>query len=163
MARDDVSRFHLEDVGDEALSFARWFLKSRFDLMESFTAELARAPRERDVAALKRRFHKATRHAKRVQLARLVVTVLLALGAVTTVLAAAGAALSLPREVDAPVEAGTALLDEVAALAGTATVGLVALRLGFDRYLDLVGVTATFVAMQITASAGATGSAPSRP
>ncbi|HEX2022115.1 MAG TPA: hypothetical protein VHH36_05340, partial [Candidatus Thermoplasmatota archaeon] len=75
-------------LGEDAHDFARWFVKSRFALMESMLGELERDPRELDFAALRARFLCCTRHGKRVLAARAVVTALLALGVAATAAAA---------------------------------------------------------------------------
>lgn len=127
---------------DEALDFARWFTKSKFDLMAGFMADLARPPAERDAADLARRFKHALRHAKRVLRARLVVTVLLAAGLIATLAAALARFLAIPPDM-------LALVDRAAALSASLTVLLLVARLGFDRYLELIETSATFLAMQL--------------
>lgn len=142
-------RGRMEKLGDEALHFARWFRKSKFALMQDFLGEIDCPPADRDAAVIRRRFLAATRHAKRVLVARLVVTVLLAAGVV------AAAAASLARVLVVPsvdVDLWVATLDRAAAVSASASVLLVALRLGFDRYLDLVQTTATFLAIELAAT-----------
>jgi hypothetical protein len=146
-------RVHFRDLGEGALDFAKWFRKSRFDLMAGFYGELAREPGERDVADVERRFLAAIRHGKRVLLARGVVSVLLVLGVVATAGAAAARVLWVPDALTFEVQATLAALDRLAAIAGSITVVLVALRLLFDRYLELVDTSATFLAMQLASCA----------
>jgi hypothetical protein len=129
-------------LGDDALHFARWFTKSKFQLMADFMADLECSPSQRDAEALARRFQAAIRHARRVLLARLAVTILLAAGVIATMGATLAQFLAVPAE-------ALGFLDRVAAVSASATVALVVARLGFDRYLGLVETSATFLAMQI--------------
>ena len=142
-------RFNVRDLGEDALDFARWFRRSKFDLMAGFLGELGRDPAERDRADVERRFLAALRHAKRVLLARIVVTLLLAVGVVATAAATLAKVLWVPAVLTFEVQATLAALDRLAAVAGSATVVLVVARLLFDRYLDMVETSATFLAMQL--------------
>lgn len=120
-----------------------WFFRNRYDLLEALVAEAERAaapPGER-----RARFLAATRHAKRVLLARLVVTVLLALGAITTVASAVLAYLAR-LGVDTRTEAADALLETTAAWAGSSALVFLALRLLLDRALVRYDVVASFLA-----------------
>lgn len=136
-------------IGDEALHFARWFTKSKYALMDGFLSELDDAPEERDPATLRARFIRAVTHAKRVQLARTLVTLVLAAGVLATAGAAVARVVFEPANMERTVGVTTTLLDHFAAYGASFTVALVALRLAFDRYLGLVDVTATFLAMQL--------------
>ena len=142
-------RIHVRDLGEGALDFAKWFRKSKFDLMAGFFGELEKAPEQRDVVDLERRFLAAIRHAKRVLLARGLVTFLLAVGVVATAAATLAKVLWVPAVLTYEVGATLAALDRLAAVAGSVTVVLVLARLLFDRYLDMVETSATFLAMQL--------------
>lgn len=128
-------------LGEEALHFTRWFAQSKYHLMARFLGELRHASGERDARVLQERYCNALTHAQRVHQARAVVTFLLALGVVSAATSAVANAL------DVDVQAG--LLERAAALAASASVLLVALRLLLDRYLERVDVTATFLAIQL--------------
>lgn len=160
-ARDRIRHEHIDDearghrIGHEALHFAKWFLRSKFALMEGFLGELEAAPEERDAAELEHRFLRCTRHAQRVLLARSIVSFLLVLGAVATVGTALLARFGTVRIIGA--------LEAAAAIAGSLTVLLLAMRLAMDRYLERVEVSATFIAMQLaTARPRLTGGAATR-
>ena len=142
-------RVNVRDLGNGALDFAKWFRKSKFDLMAGFFGELEKDPAQRDRADVERRFLAAIRHAKRVLLARGVVTLLLAIGVVATAGAAVARVLWVPAVLTFEVQATLAALDRLAAVAGSVTVVLVVLRLLFDRYLEMVDTSATFLAMQL--------------
>ena len=142
-------RFHFRDLGEDALDFAKWFRRSKFDLMAGFYGELAKEPGERDMADVERRFLAAIRHAKRVLLARVLVTFLLVVGVVATEAATLAKVLWVPDALTFEVQATLAALDRLAAVAGSVTVVLVVARLLFDRYLDMVETSATFLAMQL--------------
>lgn len=128
-------------LGEEALHFTRWFLRSKYVLMAEFLGELAGDPAQRDTASLVDRYRRALRHAERVLLARSLVTILLALG----VLAAATSAVANALGVAAPV----GVLERAAAFSTSAAVLLVALRLLLDRYLERVDIAVTFLAIQL--------------
>ena len=128
-------------LGNDALRFARWFFRSKYALMAGFLGELEQTPEARDERDLRQRYCRALRHAMRVQRARAVVTVLLAMGVLTASSAAVLDALAGPE--------GRALVQDVAAWSASISVLLVGLRLAFDRYLGLVDVSATFLAMQL--------------
>lgn len=140
LALDDEHR-----VGAEALHFTRWFLRSKYRLMGEFLGDLSRAPAERDPAVLRERFSRAIQHAHRVHQARSFVTALLALGVFTAAGSAVGDALGMA--------APFGLLERVAAIAASASVLLVALRLLFDRYLERVDVAATFLGIELATCA----------
>lgn len=145
-------RFHRSALGDRALDFARWFSRSRYDLMAGFLGEMERAPAERDADELRQRFVRALRHGERVSRARTAVTVLLALGVLTAMTT------TLVQLTDAPAVADALmLLERVAAISTSLSVVLVVARLACDRYLERVDVTATFLAVQL-----ATAPRPSR-
>lgn len=120
------------------MHFGKWFAQSKYRLMGRFLGELVEAPQEREMEELRERYGRALTHGQRVHRMRGVVTVLLAIGAGT----AAGSAIA-----DALLLGD--LLAGVAAIAGSLTVGLLLLRLAFDRYLERVDVTATFLAIQL--------------
>src|SRR5438067_8300706 len=149
---DEPDRFHR--IGDEALHFGRWFAKSKFALMQGFLGELESC--ERDADELRGRFVAATRHAKRVLVARSVVTVLLALGVVATASASVAALWWVPQFVAGDVAAWAAVVRRVAAIAGSLSVLLLVARLAFDRYLELVDTTATFLAIEMAACSATT-------
>jgi hypothetical protein len=136
-------------VGDDALRFMRWYAGGKYALMGSFLGELDDPPGERDAETLRRRFCQAVAHGRRVQMARTVVTALLALGVVTTAFAAVANVLLVPSSLSGDVAAGGRFLARVAAWSATFAVVLVLLRLAFDRYLELVDTSATFLAMQL--------------
>lgn len=143
-------------LGGEALAFGKWFFGNKYRLMASFLGELETAPEARDERDLRQRYCAALTHARRVNAMRSFVTVLLALGVVATAFATIVNVLTVPNFIAGDVAATRYLLERTAAWTGSATVVLVALRLGFDRYLGLVDVSATFLAMQIaTATPGA--------
>ena len=129
-------------AGEEVLHFTTWLLRSKYRLMGEFLGDLQADPSARDATILRARFCRALQHAERVQRARGVVTLLLALGVLTTAATTVANALG----VDAPLGA----LEQAAAIAGSATLLLVALRLLFDRYLERVDVAAMFLGMQMT-------------
>lgn len=133
-------------LGEEALHLTRWFAKSKYHLMGQFLGELQRPADQRDVAKLRDRFCRAITHAHRVHQARGLVTFFLALG----VVAAAASAVLNALEVDA----STSALERAAAFSASVSVLLVAARLLLDRYLERADVAATFLAMQLVASAG---------
>lgn len=137
------------DLGDDALRFARWFTRGKYVLMEDFLGELRKAPEARNEEELEARFARAVAHGKRIQAARSVVTVLLGLGVVAAAFATLARFLYVPDPLAGDVAFTASLLDRVAALSASSAVVLVALRLAFDRYLSLVDVTATFLAMQL--------------
>lgn len=148
--------YHDRDIGDDALAFARWFAKDRFQLMEGFLHELERAPGERDAAALKARFLHAVRHARTVLALRGVVTVLLAFSVVATAASTlldnlAALNQRLPALLDMPVDQLRALLLGIQAVSAAGALVFLVLRLAFDRYLELIQVTATYTAMQLAA------------
>jgi len=134
-------------LGEEALHFGRWFAQSKYHLMAGFLGELQRPAAERDAARLRDRYCRALTHAQRVHTARGVVTFLLALGVVATASSALADALGVP--------APTGYLERAAAIAGSISALLIALRLLFDRYLVRVDVAATFLALQLTAASAA--------
>lgn len=136
-------------VGDDALRFMRWYAGGKYALMGGFLGELDDPPDARDAAALRDRFCKVVSHGRRVAIARTVVTALLALGVVTSAVAAIANAADLPGRLEGDVEAMRGALSRVAAWAATFAVVFVALRIAFDRYLDLVDTSATFLAMQL--------------
>ena len=145
-------RFHDKDVGDEALRFARWFVKNKFALMESFVHELDRDPLARNPEPLRRRFLEAVRHAEKVLLARAIVTFLLAGSAVTALASAVVERLQGTPVLGATVEQTFSLLDFVIGISGSLTLVLIVARLGLDRYLELIDVTATYTAMQLASA-----------
>lgn len=134
-------------LGEEALHLTRWFATSKYVLMGRFLGELQRAPEERDLATLRDRYCRAITHAHRVHQARGLVTLLLALGVV------AAATTSVLNALD--VDASTRALDRAAAFSASASVVLIAARLLMDRYLERADVAATFIAIQLAASAPA--------
>lgn len=142
---------HDHRLGEEALHFTRWFAKSKYHLMGGFLGELTGPPG--DTARLRERFERTLRHAHRVHTARGAVTLLLALG----VIAAAATTIANLLNVEAP----TGIVERAAALSASLSVVLIALRLGLDRYLERCDVSATFLAIQLSASARA--ASPSRP
>lgn len=123
-------------------AFLRWFVRDEFALRRSFVHELRRARESRDPALIERRLDHALRHAKQALVARTVVTALLSLGVVSTVLSTLAGVVWQPPGL-------TTLVDRVAAVAGSATVVLVVARLAVDRYLNLVAVTADYLAMML--------------
>lgn len=138
----DGTHGRVRRLGDGALDFTKWFLRSKYRLMASFLGELEQAPDARDEAALRTRYCKALTHAERVLTLRGVVTVLLALGAATATVSAVSDALAV----------GGGALKTIAAWSASLTLLLILLRLAFDRYLSLVDVSATFLAMQIASA-----------
>lgn len=136
-------------MGASHVGSARWFFQSKYKLMGRFLAELERDPSARDAEELRDRYERALRHGLRVQVARAVVTALLAFGVVATVAAMVLNLLRLPEALGGNVETA---LDRVAAYATSGAAVLLALRLALDRYLERVDVSATFLAMQIAAS-----------
>lgn len=150
--------FHDQDIGDEAMRFAKWFVRDRFSLMEGFLGELDHDPAQRDVLALRRRFLEAVEHARKVLLVRVVVTVLLASSVVVTAssvvlenLAVANETI-LPALFRVPVEEVRILLVTIESVAASAALLLLVARLAADRYLELIHVTASFTAMQIASA-----------
>lgn len=133
--------------------FARWYLKSRYALMTRFLADLEARP-ARDRERVREDFLHAVRHGERVHRARGVVTFLLALGVVATVAATVVDVLWVPDVLEGDVARATSALDRAAAIAGSFTLVLVALRLAFDRYLERIDVCASFLGMQIAARRG---------
>ena len=136
-------------VGDDALRFMKWYAGGKYALMGGFLGELEDPPEERDAEAVRARFCEAIRHGRRVQAARTVVTVLLALGVVTTAFATVANVLFVPSALAGDVTTAGVVLERVAAWSATFAVVLVLLRLAFDRYLALVDTSATFLAMQL--------------
>lgn len=143
---------HLDEdhrLGEEAMHFTRWFLQSKYALMAGFLGELRRAPDERDAARIQERFCRALRHAERTNRARGVVTLLLALGVVATGATSVANLVDAPELVEGDVAATATLLERAAAVAASASILLVAMRLLLDRYLERIDVAATFLAMQL--------------
>lgn len=144
-------------VGHQAKHFGRWYLQNRFKLMQGFLSELERGPGERDSAELRTLFLATVRHGQRVQMARTVVTVLLAFSVVaaaaSSLLDQAGALneTALARFFQGPVEEFRALMLAVQAVSTSAALLLLVARLAMDRYLELVATSASFTAMQIAA------------
>lgn len=134
-------------IGEEALHFTKWFMRSKYDLMGRFLGELCQDPSQRDVDTLRARYRRALHHAQRVHVARGVVTFLLALG----VIAAATSAVAGVLDVDLP----TGFLERAAAVSASASVVLVAARLLLDRYLERCDVAATFLAIELATARGA--------
>lgn len=141
-------------LGEDALHFGRWFFKSKFALMQSFLGELRDDPGERDEREIEDRFLRATQHALRVQTARGVVTALLALGVVATAAASLAKSVAIPTAFAGDVDFWLTMLGRVAAISASASVLLLLARLAFDRYLEQVETTATFLAMQIASCSG---------
>lgn len=139
-------------LGGDALRFTRWFFRSKYRLMAGFLGELERPAEPRDEPALRQRFCQAVTHAVRVQRMRSAVTALLALGVVTTAFAAVMDLVALPPTLAGDAALAHFLLAKVAAWSASISVLLVALRLGFDRYLGLVDVSATFLAIEIASA-----------
>lgn len=138
---------------DGEIRFLSWYLRSRFDLMERFLEDLEAPTTPLDV--LRARFLRTVQHAKRVLVARGVVTFLLALGVVATAAAAVVEVVWVPETFEPGVVATSAFLAKAAAIAGSASLVLLLLRLAFDRYLGLVDVCATFLGMQIAVASTA--------
>ena len=136
-------------LGEDALHFGTWFAKNKFALMEGFLGELRDSPAERDPSEIEDRFLRATRHAQRVLVARGVVTFFLALGLVATASATIAGRVWIPTRLAGDVTAWLAVLDGAAAIAASVTLVLLAARLAFDRYLELVETTATFLAIEL--------------
>lgn len=134
------------------VGFARWFARNRFHHMEDYLDELEQDPATIDAGEVRARFLRATVHGQRVLAARLVVTVLLALGVITTATASIANAIDVPEAFQGDVEVARDLFARIAGYAGSATVLLLALRLGFDRYLRLIETTAMLLAMQLSAA-----------
>jgi hypothetical protein len=151
-------RYHDEPLGDEAVRFATWFAKSKFQLMESFLGELDRRPAERDRAALRERFLHACKHGQQVLIVQGVVTALLAFGVVVTASSAALDRLQtindnlLPGLFHLPLGELRTLLVSIQAIAGSATLILILARFAVARYLALVEVSATYLGMQIASA-----------
>ena len=139
-------------IGESSLRFTRWFLKSKFALMQAFLGELEMPAQARDPSHDRRRFLLAMRHAERALVGRVVVSVLLVFGIVATAAAAVARVLYVPAALTPGVEATLVALDRVAAVSGSLTVLLLALRLAFDRYLERVETTAVFIAMQLASA-----------
>lgn len=136
-------------VGDDALRFMKWYVGGKYALMAGFLGELDDPPELRDGKALRDRFCQAVQHGRRVAIARTLVTALLALGVVTTAAATLTTVFFLPSAFEGDVAAVRASVDRLAAWSASFSVVLVALRLAFDRYLDLVDTSAHFLAMQL--------------
>lgn len=136
-------------LGDDALRFMRWYAGGKYALMGGFLGELDDPPEARDAGDVRERFCQAIQHGRRVQAARTVVTVLLTLGIVTTAFATVANVLLVPSALEGDVVALRVFLERVAAWSATFAVILVGLRLAFDRYLELVDTSATFLAMQL--------------
>jgi hypothetical protein len=136
-------------VGDDALRFMRWYAGGKYALMGGFLGELDDPPEARDAEAVRERFCAAITHGRRVQAARTFVTILLALGVVTTALATVANVLFVPPGIAGDVAAWSRFLERLAAWSATFAVVLVLLRLAFDRYIELVDTSATFLAMQL--------------
>lgn len=139
----------LRHLGDDALRFTKWYVKGKYALMEGFLGELDEAPEARDAAALRSRYHRAILHGRRVSGARTFVTVLLALGAATSVLATLAFAAYVPGPLRGDVALAGDALRQVAAWAATSALVLVVLRVALDRYLEMVETSALFLAMQL--------------
>jgi hypothetical protein len=87
-------------------------------------------------------------HALRVQRARTLVTVLLAVSVAGTAIATMANVAYLPG-LSIELSATKLLVERVAAWSASLSILLVAMRLAFDRYLGLVDVSATFLAIQL--------------
>lgn len=146
LPRGPASRKHIRE---ESLHFARWFASSRYRLMAEFLTELEEPASERATDALRDRYCRALAHGQRVMRARAFVTALLALGVIATAVTAVMRLVALPGAIEADVAATQDLLDRLAAYSASAAVLLVGLRMAFDRYLERVDVTATFLAIQL--------------
>lgn len=140
------------ELGEGALKFARWYTRSKFALMRDFLDDLETPRDSRDLPTLRSRFLRALRHAERVLWARLAVTLLLAASVLATVISAVLGVLWVPTLLANDIEATRLLLTSVSAFAGSASVLLLVLRLAFDRYLELVDTSATFLAIEIAVS-----------
>lgn len=127
--------------------FLKWFTKSKYALVESFLGQLDHVAEARDREVLKRRFRRATRHAKRVLVVKLVVTMLFFLAVLP---ASAAAYLSY---LDA-IPGATRLLGRATTILGGLSVLLIVLRFAIDRHLARVDVYLTFVGMQVAGERG---------
>lgn len=151
-----VSRVEPEDEPRGGiLGFVKWYAQNRFHHMEQYLPELEQEPSQVDAKRVRERFLKATRHAKRVMVARLVVTALLALGIVATAVAAVANAVAVPAALSTDVDRLRDWLARAAAVSGSATLLLLLLRLAFDRYLRLIETSALLLAMQLSAARAA--------
>lgn len=134
---------------EEALNFTRWFAQSKYRLMGRFLGELSSSAEEEDTEALRERYCRALQHGQRVQQARTIVTVLLAMG----VVAAAATAIANALGLGEGAAATTSFLERAAAVSASAAVLLVAVRLLLDRYLERVDIVATYLAIQLSCAA----------
>lgn len=122
-------------------SQARWLLRNQYDLWRAYVDEAAgRGVRVHDVGA---RFDRAIALAKRWMLAKLIVTILLSLGVLTAVVAAAGA--FVPQLAGVFAFAGT-ILGPIAAVAASASALLLVARFVILRMLVRYDVGAAFLA-----------------
>lgn len=145
MIRIDDTR----QTGEEILHFSRWLLSSKYRLMARFLGDLKTVPSPQRVIELEARYRRALQHGERIYAANGVVSILLALG----VLTAAASALADVTGLAAPIGP----LERVAAVAASASIALIALRLAFDRYLERVDVVATFLATLLFKAAPSPG------
>lgn len=124
-----------------------WFVKNRYVLWEGLVEE-AQHERE-DPVARQARFDAALKHAKRVLVARLVVTILLAFGVIASVASALIAVATVPG-FEEGAAAADRLFELVAAYAGSASVALLAVRFALERALTRYDVVASFLAPRLT-------------
>lgn len=142
-------------AGEEVLQFTRWFLQSKYKLMGQFLGDLQRTHDAAERERLREYYCRALQHAQYTQRVRGTITVFLALGVL------AAAATSIARLLHVAYSSGA--LDQAAAYSASASVALIAARLAVDRYLERVDIVATFVAIELSASAGSPEAARSRP
>lgn len=125
-----------------------WFFRNRFILLEALVRE-ARA-RRAPAAETHERLARTVRHATRLQGAHLAATLLLAASAIASLSSALLATFS-----SGFLSEGAARVDavfaRVAAWAGSATLLLLAARLGLDRALGRFEIVATFLAARAAA------------
>lgn len=114
-----------------------WFVRNRFQLWEALVRENERAPAS--AADCRARLRRASRQAQRVLVARVVVTVLLAAGAVASFATVVFAALGVGDGLES-------WLKRVAASAGSLAFALLVVRLSLDRVLERYDVIAAFFA-----------------
>lgn len=139
----------LRDASVDVLDFGRWYVRNPYRLMRRFASDLGRA---RDAAALQSDLLRTLARAERVLAARLVVTVLLALGVVATT---AGAILSrvwVPELYAGDVARSVGALETLAAIAAPLSLLFLVARLAFDRYLRLVETCATMLSIELASA-----------
>lgn len=120
-----------------------WFLRDRFRLLDALVRECQSDPPSPELR--RARFSRAVRHARRLLLVRVLVTTLLALGAVAAVSSAVFAYVTAPG-VEAQADRADAFFQQAATWSGSFSVAFLMLRLALDRALERYDVVTLYLA-----------------